>query len=1263
MAEGGDFFARKFITRLVTIHGVQGPIVPRSLDEGADHGATAIEVNGLRGRAMDWRQDTGKYVVCTFDFVHLDIAEENLEIFEPPLPAEGGFDISWPYYSAALFDFCANVNNVLTAKNWCLIQAFKSKEARAEALARARRKDFDVPKEEFLSDFLGRKGKGKVSHFNPLEVMDDVEVRSSPEPSNDLERYDADIVNMFGIMGPMTWDTLGFHSHGKTESMVWVPFTSSREESALVPEPLNDDDIDEEGVLERHIQFIRRRKLTFLYLVDNEGGSITLHPRSDLKMEPVTMPVEKNRLLVFRSDLMTFEFKPQGEHLTLQSWFLEAPPKITLGDLVANSENYTDVLNIQVGPLVPQGARAHIMAGCCLTGGGTWSLEEASAMYMAATDAHTYVPNSRFDTDLYFTKNGDTDLVPFQNSYHHHGGLCYDGEVMSFDAYFFGYTQNEASLMQPAHHKTLEVGYETLFRAGWTKSTVSNKPVLVYVGDCGCEWWNTLLVRMYQGHHHNPDGRMDWEAGKSITITGQRLSYALGLRGPAWVCDTACSSGLTAFCTAMYSIKKPTDRGTESPSVDPHCVGALAGGTNMIVDAGVYIGASGQHMLSLKGRCFTYDMSGDGYARGEGTSMCYVKISNNDHDTEIQEACAIGNKVNQDGRSASMTAPNGPSQQMCIKASLREAGVMPHDITASECHGTGTSLGDPIEVGSLRGVQETDDRDDPIFLTSSKSNIGHLEANAGTTGLFKCILMSKYGTGLPNCHLRTLNPHLDVSGWPTFMISECANYSQQSGLVGVSSFGVSGTNSHAEVWSYARFGPNCAGRKRMNMDAVKQITVTCPITLAPIDYLTGEPASSDARVVKADCLREELQPYDISRDAYEGGFRYRREEVDESGDLVNPYGVKVTINGSWSGFERYDEMTEEEDGPYVYTIALGETRCESFTICLNGVQDYKFWPVCNKANQSVWVEGPDPSVKSPGKRWFIDGRDACVPAGTLFTVKFYWGQSRRRVTWEEVPPDSVPRPLRYHHRYQVTGTWNSGRFDEMKACAENVFEFQGKIGVSGREEFQLVRDNDAQQIIYPAVAACDRLDVPVRGPDDLGEGKMWVVTGSVGEMVKIRVEANDGQVIVSASTRSGGEKVWESQEGLERHTYWLNFTSGQCVPMARDPDVTGVWRARGTIGQNFSEQYRGLCEFFNVIVDEDANFGYYPDVACASSGECIVWGPDKCPPSTPFLVKSWQAGAGFEVVLDTTAVDRRKIVTWTWDTPPMFNYQAALMGN
>jgi len=178
----------------------------------------------------------------------------------------------------------------------------------------------------------------------------------------------------------------------------------------------------------------------------------------------------------------------------------------------------------------------------------------------------------------------------------------------------------------------------------------------------------------------------------------------------------------------------------------------MAGGCTCVNDAIIFVTNASQQMLSLLGRCHTYDVTADGYARGEGCSFAYVKMSDDERDVDMQEACAVGNKVNQDGRSASMTAPNGPSQQMCIKASLREAGLDPHDIQASECHGTGTALGDPIEIGSIRGVQETDVRESPFEMTSAKSNIGHLEGNAGCLGRGEALAHS--GQSMRSCGFR-----------------------------------------------------------------------------------------------------------------------------------------------------------------------------------------------------------------------------------------------------------------------------------------------------------------------------------------------------------------------------------------------------------------------------------------------------------------------------------------------------------------------------
>merc|ERR1712061_649807 len=152
------------------------------------------------------------------------------------------------------------------------------------------------------------------------------------------------------------------------------------------------------------------------------------------------------------------------------------------------------------------------------------------------------------------------------------------------------------------------------------------------------------------------------------------------------------------------------------------------------------------------GRCFTYNFSADGYARGEATAAIGFKLHT--FDKEKGDWCLMaGSQVNQDGRSASLTAPNGPSQERCNRAVMQEIGLKPPEIDTTECHGTGTSLGDPIEIGAYRKVMATAPREQPVTITSSKSNIGHCEGSAGISGFLKCVLLNIYAEGTPNCHL------------------------------------------------------------------------------------------------------------------------------------------------------------------------------------------------------------------------------------------------------------------------------------------------------------------------------------------------------------------------------------------------------------------------------------------------------------------------------------------------------------------------------
>jgi 3-oxoacyl-(acyl-carrier-protein) synthase len=950
---------------------------------------------------------------------------------------------------------------------------------------------------------------------------------------------------------------------------------------------------------------------------------------------------------------MSFKYQPEGNHaLALQAWVLDDAPKYEIQEMRCPLVCRDEMFGVLAGPSVPTGELSRVMAVAVLSGGGSYSLAKVCSMYSAGVDGHTKASDSRFDTELYLCKDGDNDHRPYQNSYHVHGAFCPDEDVYGFDFEFFDYSSEQASIMSPNQRLILQVGYEALFNAGFSKKTLLGQNIFVYLGDCNNEWWSINQTREWNGEKAEKQD-LDWYGVQTHCITSARLSWNLGLTGPNWMCDTACSSGLSAFCTANYSMKRAT-RGLDCFSVDLRSKACLSGGVNMVVDAGVYLANSAQHMLSLKGRCFTFDVGGDGYARGEGVSLAYNILSESDKDAESQIGIAIGNKVNQDGRSASMTAPNGPSQQLCIKASLKEAGVEPHDITASECHGTGTSLGDPIEVGSLRGVQESDDRENGLFCTSSKSNIGHLEASAGSTGLFKCLLQNMYGFCTPNCHMRSLNPHLDAAGWPAFFQSEMVDFSANTGLVGVSSFGISGTNAHAETWGQVRCGPRKALIKQ-GPELLDQVTLTCPITMGPIDHLTGEPASrffnqraGERKKYKANILRDGFAPYDISSTVYEGGYRFRMDELDPDADEPIDPGVTIHICGSWSGWHQLEEMERLDDGSYVSTMILGESRCELFYICIAGEKSLRIYPTLDRANSRIHVMGPN-NAENNTKCWMVDGRDEEIPAGTCYQIHFTWTKEKKFCFWEEVGPKHASKAIRFDHRYSIRGSWTADLCDSMlkDPNEDGVFEYIVRLGYTGEERFQLCRDDDLHQIIYPAKKDCEKTSILVRGPDDLSKGKYWLVKGAVGDQITIKLEVDDGKVVVAVISETKGEKVYESQEGVARHEYCLggSWNHWEFEPMTPDPDIPGVYKGTGTIGETYADDYNAYVEFFNVAVDGDPNFVFYPEVSYTGSGEQIVFGPGGAEDS-PWMVKGFAAGATFEVVLDLNAIDRRKIVTW-----------------
>jgi len=286
--------------------------------------------------------------------------------------------------------------------------------------------------------------------------------------------------------------------------------------------------------------------------------------------------------------------------------------------------------------------------------------------------------------------------------------------------------------------------------------------------------------------------------------------------------------------------------------------------------------------------------------------------------------------MNQDGRSASITAPSGPAQTACVKASLKEAGLTPDQCSFSECHGTGTQLGDPIEVGSTRIVQESYTRYPPLILGAAKTQVGHLELGAGSVGMMRTISVLRYATAPCNGHIRQLNEHFGLDGFPLILPCEAIDMGTKCLFVGVSSFGFGGTNCRADLWGKAARG--YLAPKPDNLDSLAYITVQCPKCLGPMCHRCGVAIQTTASMMgKHYCatIRKEFETYDYCSLCYDGGYYLEGPSYQ---DWANQ-GERIYMIGTWNAWSEFEEMERnEDDGTYTAAIRLGETRREEFRL-------------------------------------------------------------------------------------------------------------------------------------------------------------------------------------------------------------------------------------------------------------------------------------------------------------------------------------------
>lgn len=428
------------------------------------------------------------------------------------------------------------------------------------------------------------------------------------------------------------------------------------------------------------------------------------------------------------------------------------------------------------------------------------SLEEFWENLRSGRDCITEVPASRWDWRALYgdpqTEGNRTNIK--------WGGFI-DG-VDEFDPLFFGISPREAQLMDPQQRLLMIYAWKAIEAAGHAPESLSGAPVGIFVG---------TYTSGYQELAAQAGVAIDGysSTGMSTSIGPNRMSYFLNLHGPSEPIETACSSSLVAIHRAVAAIQAGS------------CEAAIAGGVNTIVSPRNHIAFSKAGMLCEDGRCKTFSDRANGYVRGEGVGMLLLKkLSAAERDGDQIHAVIRSSAENHGGRASSLTAPNPKAQASLLQSAYRQAGVDPRTIGYIEAHGTGTELGDPIEIDALKSAFQNLYADMPQDAASSaadavhahcglgslKSNIGHLELAAGVAGVIKVLLQMKHGTRVRTLHCDTINPYIDLAGTPFYIARENDTWQRLKDAAGhelprragVSSFGFGGVNAHVVLEEY-----------------------------------------------------------------------------------------------------------------------------------------------------------------------------------------------------------------------------------------------------------------------------------------------------------------------------------------------------------------------------------------------------------------------------------------------------------------------------
>jgi polyketide synthase-associated protein len=986
----------------VEIHGLSGPVTSAISEDGSREDTVDGEkLNGLKGAASfsDYAHgDHGSlYIVETFEGGYYYIPEANLQRFAPDSPEEGGFDLlSPPAEEWIVQKFALEVVERLHYKGYCVVKQMGS----------------DMPREALKEHVGSRKGWSRIRPdfekalmgSNPQSLVSSV-TEQDLDPESPHAAYLQSMMQSCETLATVT-ESLGYSCSSEPH------LTVLRKRADRFHREEEEVNIDVQVMLD----FVRRRKLCFMHFITGspaEQGSIELRPRDDPDRVTI-LPVLVGTFIVFRHDLFDYSYSPAASEVVLQTWLLQQPAEVTFHRIEGDEEDVLAVFG-HSGECarIPSSEEIHVMSVGSVIGGKTNGDDEAFIAYSALTDLFIAIPHERWDHDLYYSEDLSRGLAVCK-----HCAMIDSNLLNSFDPEFFGISQETAETMHRNDFKLFEVTYETLYKGGHTKESLKGTELMMAFGDMGRDMnFKRNMVRVLPSLGGSPDKMGIGNAQHHIV---HYVASIFGTTGPCFMLDTACSATTTATGLIHSELKRTRDA-TKHLDRGRAITEGVSAGMNWTDDPGAFIGMSQARMLGMKGRSLTFDMSAGGYARGENAVCAFFKLSSDTTTAAFQKAALLGSMINQDGRSASLTAPNGPSQTLCIRGSLKDARSDPIEVAFGEMHGTGTALGDPIEVGAMTNVMKTRGGAAlPFPNLSGKTMTGHCEIGAGLNAQIKTLASLERLTLPGSCHLNELNHHIEYEGYPALWLSECVKLHRENNQAGLSSFGFGGTNTRIDMWASGKVSyygrevprltisqlgtaiavlPHAVKKESLNFERVGRILVTCPRCLNQMCIHCRE-AYTDAtafQVHQCKLIREETASYDVCSSCYTGKYIHG-VAVSSAGSAIG----NLYLVGSWG--KDHLTMTEgtDDNGDAIFTanVKLGEPRQECFYILQNDDKNMAMYPVSEEAGQHSDIAGPN--LNSGNKFWTIDGLSDGMPQGTVYKITLTWNYEQRRIEWRPV---------------------------------------------------------------------------------------------------------------------------------------------------------------------------------------------------------------------------------------------------------------------